>query len=455
LPRPMMFPAAAPFEQVLHQRLRWMVRVRWLAGIGILLTVLLADRITGVRYCKPPLYLIVLFIFCYNLLLEYRFARIGAVQDKRSLLFYANLQIALDFASLIGLVALAGGVQNLFVFYAVFHIVIGSILLPRRNMLIVTVLFCLSCAGLFWSDFFGLLPRRFGLEGFMPASVKDNPSYVFGLTYIFVTAIAVTAYMAMAVIKNLRDAEKRLLALTREIDQQRMSCEQKSDEIIRLENEKKKFFELASSQLKQPLADIREMISGLSCRPGDEERLDRVLSDVRILEKLVDDMRETARLSDLGIEIMREEVDLAAAARSAVAAVTPLAERKGIRIVSEIAMNVPRLRGDREGWRRVFENLLENAVIYSEGGRVEIRLERDWQGEWASARIKDSGRGIDPAERDKVFEDFYRGDEAKRSADGTGMGLSIARRVIEMHGGSIELKSGPEGTCVSFRVPAS
>lgn len=459
--RAAVFPEAYPFEQVLHQRLLWMVRLRWLAGMGILLTVILADRITDVRYYKFPLYMIVVFILLYNLGLEYWLGRMGRTQARDRLLFFANLQIGLDFVVLLLLVTFAGGVQNLFVFYVIFHIVIGSILLPRRNMMIVTVMICLLCTGLFWADYLGYIPDQYRLHGFLPDTAHHSRTFVFGLSYIFVTTVAVTAYMAITISKNLRDAERRLLTMTREIEHRRLSCEEQKQEIQEQAEDKSEFINMATLQLKAPISEIHAIVSDLLAgdhdrvSPSTREKLEMVARDGEILHDLVEDMQEMDRLRDLEGAMPREEVDLGAVARASVARMSDLAREKDVNLKAEVSVELPLIHGDAGAWRQVFDNLIENAILYSKPGReVEFRLERDWQGEWIKALVKDCGVGMKQEELAKIFDPFYRSPAARSTGPGTGMGLSIVKKVVELHGGSVDVISRPgQGSTFRLSVP--
>ncbi|MFO8058255.1 MAG: HAMP domain-containing sensor histidine kinase [bacterium] len=446
-------------EQVLYQRLRWMVRLRWLVAAGIFATVVLADRITAVEYAKAPLYFIVVFILFYNLVLDYRLHRLS--EQRRRLLFYANLQIGLDILALILLVAFTGGVQNLFVFYAVFHVAIGSILLPRKNVIAVTICICAAVLALFWLDYLGAIPSRYRLHNFIPGAMHENPTYVFGLSYIFVTLLAVTAYMAVTVSGSLKDAQRRLLSMTRDSEEQRALFEKQNRELLSLERQKDHFLELASGNLRGALESIRGISSNLieTGVEGPREAVVRELIKVRnqaeVLIEMVGDMRETERLRKLEWDLAAEEVDLGAAARRAVVEMTSIAEQKSVSLNVKIAEGLPCITGDSRAWPSVFKNLLENAISYSPPhSLVEFRLDRDWQGENIYAEVKDQGMGIRAEDLPRVFEEFHRSGGADMISSGTGMGLAIARRVVELHGGSIRASSRPgRGSTFQLTLP--
>jgi len=452
-------PESAHFEQVLYQRLRWMVRLRWLVAAGILATVFFAGRITAVEYAKAPLYFIVVFILVYNLVLDYWLNRLA--EDKPRLLVFANLQIGLDIFALILLVAFTGGVQNLFVFYAVFHVAIGSMLLPRKNVVIVTICICAAVLALFWLDYLGLIPPRYWLENFIPGAMHRNATYIFGLSYIFVTLLAVTAYMAITVTGSLKDAQRRLLSMTRDAEEQRSLFEKQNRELRSLEQQKDNFLELASGNLRGALESIRGISKNL-VETGMEkspeaayDELKKIRNQSEVLIEMVEDMRETERLRKLEYELVPEDVDLAAAARQAVMEMKTAAAEKEVSLNTEIAEGLPCIKGDRKAWPAVFKNLLENAISYSPPhSAVEFRLGRDWQGENIYAEVKDRGMGIREEDLPLVFEEFHRSGGADMIVSGTGMGLAIARRVVELHGGSIRAFSNPgKGSTFKFTLP--
>ncbi len=459
--RAKMFPHPAPFDQALDQRLRWMVKVRWLAGLGILATVMLADRIAGVSYHKPPLYGVVVFIFLYNLAIDFTLHRRGREWDSRRLLIDANVQIGLDFLVLVLLVAFTGGVLNLFIFYVVFHIAIGSILLPPRNMLVVSALICLACLTLFWADFADLIPAYFGLEGFLPDEVRHNRTYVFGLSYIFVTMVGVTAYMGATIGWNLRAAEKRLLLLTSEIDRRRESCEAVNQEMLETEKARNDLLAKAADSVRVPLKEIRKICDdylndGHQWIPsGDMENLFKVRDDAEIILDLIEDMAENARLDMLERGPLSKEVDLAALCRAVALRIQPHAAMRDIKLKIEIAANVPKVSGDYWSLFRAVGNVLDNAIRYSDpDSDVLFKLTRDWQGEWISVEVSDEGVGIPAEEKDKIYRPFYRLEEAAAYSPGAGMGLAIAQRAAKLHGGRIEFSSRPgKGSLFKILIP--
>jgi signal transduction histidine kinase len=131
----------------------------------------------------------------------------------------------------------------------------------------------------------------------------------------------------------------------------------------------------------------------------------------------------------------------------------PLAEAKGVSLSVTVDGAVPVL-GDQARLRQVFFNLLDNAIKYTrEGGSVEVRVGE--RGSMAVAVVRDTGIGIPPEHLPHVFDRFYRVDKARSRAEGgSGLGLSIARSIVEAHGGQIELTSAPgRGATCTVSLP--
>jgi two-component system OmpR family sensor kinase len=222
--------------------------------------------------------------------------------------------------------------------------------------------------------------------------------------------------------------------------------------IDKLVSEQRRFIADAAHELRTPLAALSLQAQNLNRAESAEALRERLLplqAGIERVSKLTVQLLSLARLQS-GMDA-RSDVDISALARELIAEFLPLAESRNIDLGIE-EMAAFSLRADPEALRLVLRNALENALKYTaQGGHVTLRLER--QGEEAVIEVIDDGPGIPAAERERVFDAFYRLPDS--SADGSGLGLAIAREAASSLGGNVSLRSKEQGAGLvfSYRQP--
>ncbi len=219
---------------------------------------------------------------------------------------------------------------------------------------------------------------------------------------------------------------------------------------------KDEFLGIVSHELRTPLNAILGWTSilarDLESRQTLEHGLRIIERNARIQAKLIDDILDVSRIISGKLRIEQRGVDLCSVIRAGVESVKNQAEAKGIEIGVEI-VDAPCLAlGDPERLQQVLWNLLTNAVKFThKAGHVWVRLSR--QRNAFVIAVKDDGKGIDRSLLPHVFERFRQGDSSpRRSHGGLGLGLAIARHLVEAHGGSIEATSDGSGAGSLFTV---
>ncbi len=218
------------------------------------------------------------------------------------------------------------------------------------------------------------------------------------------------------------------------------------------EEERRIFLASVGHDLRSPLALIQASVEaledGLVSDPG--RYLRGIASDTAHLARLVDDLFLLSRVEAGRLELTPEPIDLREVADGAVEAALAFASRRGVSLATN-AQHPTEVTADEMAITRVVRNLIDNAVRYSpEGG--EIAVEVTSEGGDAVLRVIDQGPGFDPAVRETAFDRFVTADPSR--AGGAGLGLAIARGIVEAHGGAISIEDGPGG-CVAVRLPAS
>lgn len=231
-------------------------------------------------------------------------------------------------------------------------------------------------------------------------------------------------------------------------------------DLQRYRDTRQEFFANISHELRTPITYLEGYAKVVKNRlyETEEEKeryLDIIYQEGVRIQHLVNDLFELAKMEEGKISLSMEWVDLKDVVNQAVQTVSLKAKEKGIELIVHPAESVPLIRGDGMRMEQIVLNLLENAVRYTEEGRIEILL-RSTAGT-LSLSIEDTGIGIPEDEMPYIFERFYRVEKSRsRKTGGTGLGLSIVKKLVELQGGSIQVSSQKDvGTrfTVTFTLP--
>ncbi|MEO8573448.1 MAG: ATP-binding protein [Pyrinomonadaceae bacterium] len=268
-----------------------------------------------------------------------------------------------------------------------------------------------------------------------------------------------------------RELEDRIEERTKELEKVNESLRLVADEreeLLRKEHSARREAEIAnrlrdefmatvSHELKTPLNSILGWARMLKAGDLDEEQIKRALSTIiknsETQNRLIEDLLDVARIISGKLVLEFEPVDPAEIVQDAIQSVTPLAQAKGVRISEDVegeakAVTIP---GDRNRLMQVFSNLLTNAVKFTpEGGYIEVRL--GLEDSRLNVSITDNGIGIKPEFLPVVFERFRQDSSVPTRNGGLGLGLAIVRQLVEMHGGSVSVRSDGVNKGSSFTV---
>jgi two-component system, OmpR family, phosphate regulon sensor histidine kinase PhoR len=170
------------------------------------------------------------------------------------------------------------------------------------------------------------------------------------------------------------------------------------------------------------------------------------------LSNLLNDLIDISMIESGEMRMSYRYFDIHPYLANIISELKPMANEKGIELLYLHSGKTLELFGDKNKLRQVFINLIQNAIKYTEHGKVEIVLEEEKK--FGLIKIKDTGIGIPEEDINRIFERFYRVDKARsRAVGGTGLGLAIVKHIIEAHGSKIEVKSAVnEGSEFSFRL---
>jgi two-component system phosphate regulon sensor histidine kinase PhoR len=210
---------------------------------------------------------------------------------------------------------------------------------------------------------------------------------------------------------------------------------------------KSQFVSMVAHELRAPLAAIKGWLDIVITGEGggDEEQqkqwLERARDRSDSLLALVNDLLEINRMEAGKIAQKMESVQVTDIIRKILDFMKHEAEKKNITIIDKLPENLPLIQADKRDMEKLFTNLITNAIKYStEDG--DVTLEGKVEGNYVCYRVKDAGIGISPENLDYIFDDFYRADDEKvRKITGTGLGLTIAKKIVNSHFGRIEVES--------------
>ncbi len=247
-------------------------------------------------------------------------------------------------------------------------------------------------------------------------------------------------------------------ANVRELAELADSFNRMAEALQRADQQRRQLTADIAHELRTPLSIIKGRLEGIQdgIYEADAEQIEALLSEVALLERLINDLHLLA-LADAGqLPLYREVVSPVMLVNEAVRSFTPLATGRDVHLHSIVEEHLPDIEIDPQRITQVLGNLISNALRHTPaGGEIVVSAHRDPNG--ICFAVRDTGTGIDPVDLPYIFERFYRVDRARsRSSGGAGLGLAIARRLVEAHGGQIWATSTlGQGTTVSFLLPVS
>lgn len=312
------------------------------------------------------------------------------------------------------------------------------------------------------------VPRRDG-QGFELRYWCPVNSPVFGpggqLLYILHRVQNVTEYVLLQrdnenhARENAR-MEAEIVQRSHDLDARNAELRRANEALTAYAHQKDEFLAMLAHELRNPMAGISNALEVLTLVGAQDEQARRLREVCRRqlghLVRLVDDLLDVSRISRGTVELRCAPIDLADVVRSVAEATGGLFRQRQVELAVALAPGGFPLEGDATRLEQVLANLLSNALKYSEpGGAVTLSLapcERDGR-RLARVEVRDEGRGIPPHMLSSIFEMFVQADTSiDRARGGLGIGLTLARRLVEMHGGTLEADSQGPGTGSTFTL---
>jgi PAS domain S-box-containing protein len=558
----------------LVQRAYWLIKLRWIAIACVGIGTYFSSSVLAIELQDLAIYCIAALLALYNLtvlLLLNHMTKDNREVSEQAIKRILNIQICADLVLLTLILHFSGGVENPFVFYFIFHMIIASILLSARESYLQATFAVFLFGLLLLSEYFELIPH-YGLKGFVQQPLYRDGLYILGTFFVFATSLYLVVYMTSHIAIRLRQAEQALLAsrdylgrilngmhdglividrdytikdvngrfleqcgvnrddvvgskcykisqnadkpcssfgricpavqvfntaetvqvehthfnsdanprfvelnafplfamdgnvesvveLSHDITERKLNEQALREANLLLQEKdriKDQYVSRVTHDIKGHLASIQACLAVV--RDKAFQRLDSHDADfihrayVRAA-KLADFVKKLLRLTQMRLNNKMEmkPFSFSDALRNIANTVKAKAEDKSITLNCNITPSVGKIVGNQISIEEMVTNILLNAIKYTpENGSVEIHAE-EREG-CVFVQITDTGIGIPIKDQDKIFDEFYRADNARKvERDGTGLGLSIVKYIIERHGGEIQVQS-QEGSGTTFTI---
>ncbi|MCM8797932.1 MAG: ATP-binding protein, partial [Candidatus Omnitrophica bacterium] len=371
-------------EQV-AERLYWLIRLRWLAILGVVVTVSLVKGILKIPLFLFPLSATVVFLTFYNFVFLFLLKKKKRVLKNHSLFLnrIANLQISLDLLSLTLLLHFSGGIENPFIFYFIFHMIISGILLSPRASFFQSSFAIFIFSIMVILEYLGILPH-YCLKGFLPVELYRNNLYLGGILFVFITTLYLSSYMAGSISKRLKEREKSLREANLLLEEKDRI---KSQYVLRVSHSIKEDLSVISVCLEPVIKGITGALN-----PQQFDLVERAHQRAEQLMVFVKELLEVTRIK-LIKEWKFEYFSLQEIIKEVVGSLSPKIKEKNISLEDNLCSEINKFMGAKEYMREAVYNLLANAIKYtSQGGKIEINLEE--REDAFVFQIKDTGIGI-------------------------------------------------------------
>ncbi len=438
----------------LRKRLIWLINLRWVAVVAVFTAITGTKYIFRIELPLFPLYLGNLILSSYNIMFFFYNKQFISYRDISKWLekakHFANLQISLDLIMLVYFVHFAGGIENPFMFYFIFHMVIASILLSNKAAYYQATLSMFLFGIIGFGEYLKILPH-YHLTGFIREEFcLLNPYYFAGIFFVFSSTLYLAVYMTTSIVNKLRARESELGMANRKLEEK-----------DRLKSE---YVQTVSHDLQNSLSAIQSclkvVLSGLTGTVSKKSREMISRAEHRTIG-LLDFVKDILNLSKIRVlrKLKKNNISLSGLAKKIIEQVESKAKEKHISLVIESLNQNDIVYANQNSIEQLLSNLLFNAVRYTPNeGKVALNCSRPGGRRlkgFMQISVSDTGIGIPQEDLPYVFNDFYRAKNAEIFAeDGTGLGLSIVKQIVEAHGGKIWIESRVgKGSTFIFTLP--
>jgi signal transduction histidine kinase len=425
---------------ILMSRVSWSITLRWLAVSGYFIATLVARYGFGLELPYTEIWLILGTLTLINVV----YLSISKIFKEFSFLaeiVFLQFHIIIDLIFLTALIHYSGGVENpVYLFYA-FHVILSSIIFPGRTPIVIATLVVILFSSLLYFEYSGILTHY----SIFSTDLYSNELFIYLTLVVFTITIYVTMYICLSFMYIYREVK-------RQIDRQ-------NDQLIEADIQKSQFFRFTSHELKSPVVAVQSSIDGVLKNFSNElddrakDLLQRASSRSTQMLEIIRELLELSKNRSRTLK-NREMIHVNQIIQETIDQHRVLTEEKDLKVDLDLSSEELLIYGHRDSFRDLFQNLFNNAIRYNQT-KGSIKVVTEDLGESIKLIVKDSGIGIAEQAIPKIFDEFYRSENAKKEVKiGTGLGLSIVKQIVENYNGKIDVQSSlGEGTQFTLIFP--
>ncbi len=357
--------------------------------------------------------------------------------------------IVLDYLVLTVAIWFVGGARSPFLPFYLLHVIVSCLLLSRRAAITLHTLAYGLLAALVIGEWSGILPAPRMPAGAVSGTGPLDPRYALTILVVYGLLFGLTAYLLLGLARTLRTGERQL--------------RRANEELERLSSMRRDFLRIALHNLQSPIGVVTMFLNNLRVGLGGnvtEQQaswIERSLARLRGVTGFMHDLQMLTTLESGRVEVKAAPVNVPLMLTDLVAENEDLAKARGHRLTLDVERAIPTVWGIELLVREGVANYITNAIKYTpEGGQIVVRAVS--RPPMVRIEVQDDGVGISPEDQERLFSEFVR---VKRSgtpvdkAKGTGLGLTIVRRVAETHGGRIGIESQiDQGSTFFLELPS-
>ena len=415
---------------------RWFVRIRWIALAILIISAYVVKNLLEISIQEKQIYFLGVILLILNITHRILLLRITRKKDKNTIRKIKNelhFQIITDLVILAFIIHYSGGIENPLILFFFFHLIIASSIFSTFTsyLYVVFVLFLASLLAIL--ECYAVIPH-YPLEGFLDHELYKDKLYVFGSGFIFsLTAVLLVSLSHMIIYRSIK-SEETFVRTNIELENK---DKLKNEYVLRVTHDIK-------GHVAAILSCIDVIRSGMAgpLSKQQEEFANRAYERTELLSNFIKNLLNLTR-KRLNHDSGFEEFSLAEVINKLMVSIQTLARDKSIDFICTIDKAIDKITGNPFSIEELYSNLLQNAVKYTPAnGRIFLTVkDRLYH---VVTEISDSGIGIPKEELDKVFDEFYRASNVPKDIkSGSGLGLSIARQIVENHRGKIWVASEP------------